>query len=167
MAKYKALDNFTISSKPVTVSFAHAGVFTPPIPGTLEIHTFPASIDPSRRLAYRDSQAYAKEHVVEAVSPQSKTLPSASAVTPNTQSGPQGNNQLPGEKLKISLKKRKRDPTNEGSSKKASQPVQVKSNNANVIRYLRNFNNGMIAKWSSTGQANRILRPLPQVQLPH
>lgn len=118
MAKYKVLDNFTISSKPVTISFAHAGVFTPPIPGTLEMHTFPASIDPTRRLAYRDTQAYAKEYVVEAVSLQSKNLPPVSAVTPNIQNGPQGQGQLPGEKLKISLKKRKRDPTNEGSSKK-------------------------------------------------
>ena len=126
MAKYKALDNFTISSKPITVSFAHAGVFTPPIAGTLEIHTFPASIDPSRRLAYRDSQAYAKEYIVEAVFPQNKTSPPASAVTPNTQNGPQGHGPLPGEKLKISLKKRKRDPTNEGSSKKVSQSVHVK-----------------------------------------
>jgi len=167
MAKYKALDNFTISSKPVTISFAHAGVFTPPIHGTLEIHTFPASIDPSRRLAYRDSQAYAKEHIVETVSPQSKSLPPASAVTPNTQNGPQGHGPLPGEKLKISLKKRKRDPTNDGSNKKVHQPVYVTSNNAKVIRYLRNFSNGMIAKWNSTGQANRILRPLQQVQLPH
>lgn len=125
MAKYKALDNFTISSKPVTISFAHAGVFTPPIAGTLEIHTFPASIDPTRRLAYRDSQAYAKEHIVEAVSLQSKSLPPASAVTPNTQNGPQGHGQLPGEKLKISLKKRKRDPTSEGSNKKVSQSGQI------------------------------------------
>lgn len=66
MAKYLSLDKFTIGSKPVTVSYPHAGVFIPDlnsVPGT-EQFTFPSAANQAMNLIYRDTGAYAEVLVV-------------------------------------------------------------------------------------------------------
>lgn len=66
MAKFLSLDKFTIGSKPVTVSYIHAGVFIPdlnPVAGT-EQFTFESAVNPALRLIYRDTGAYADILVV-------------------------------------------------------------------------------------------------------
>lgn len=63
-AKYKGLDKFTISSKPVELDNIHSGVFKPSLDGVHQAnqaHTFAASTNPSLRLAYWDEEGYASE----------------------------------------------------------------------------------------------------------
>ena len=66
LAKYLSLEKFTIASKPVMVSYIHAGVFVPhlyPTPET-EQFTFTASSNPALKLGYWDNSGYAKVLVV-------------------------------------------------------------------------------------------------------
>jgi hypothetical protein len=65
LAKFNALDKFTISSKLVMVSYIHAGVFKP-VQGTAPVdqYSFAASFNPTVRLAYWDAKAYAREFIV-------------------------------------------------------------------------------------------------------
>lgn len=67
MAKFNSLEKFTISSKPIMVSYIHAGVFVP----ELQINqleetqfTFSPLSNPSLNLRYWDAAAYAKELVI-------------------------------------------------------------------------------------------------------
>jgi RNA-binding protein 5/10 len=66
MAKYKASDKFTISSKPVLLSYIHAGVFVPvlhPFGDEYARFTFSPLSNPSAKLMYWDETAYASELV--------------------------------------------------------------------------------------------------------
>jgi RNA-binding protein 5/10 len=67
MAKYNAAEKFTISSKPVLVSYIHAGVFVPVIqPPSAEFarFTFSPLMNPSVKLMYWDEAAYVNELVI-------------------------------------------------------------------------------------------------------
>jgi RNA-binding protein 5/10 len=78
MIKYKASDKFTISSKPVQVSYIHAGVFVPvlhPFGEEFKKFTFSPLSNPAVKLMYWDEAAYAAElpiAVVEQPSSKSK-----------------------------------------------------------------------------------------------
>jgi len=64
MAKYKASDRWTISSKPVFISYIHAGVFVPvlhQIDTESASFTFSPLSNPSVKLMYWDEAAYASE----------------------------------------------------------------------------------------------------------
>jgi len=64
MIKYKASDKFTISSKPVQVSYIHAGVFVPvlhPFGEEFAKFTFSPLSNPAVKLMYWDEAAYASE----------------------------------------------------------------------------------------------------------
>lgn len=68
MAKYKASEKFTISSKPVLVSYIHAGVFVPvlhPLGPEFEGFTFSPLSNAAVKLMYWDEAAYASELVME------------------------------------------------------------------------------------------------------
>lgn len=70
MAKFKSLEKFTISSKPVTISYIHAGVFVPvlqAIDEELTKFTFSPLSNTATRLMYWDESAYASEFVIAAV----------------------------------------------------------------------------------------------------
>jgi len=64
MAKYNASDKFTISSKPVLISYIHAGVFVPVLQAIgpdLARCVFSPLSNPSVKLMYWDEAAYASE----------------------------------------------------------------------------------------------------------
>jgi len=64
MAKYSAAEKFTISSKPVLISYIHAGVFVPVlhiVPPEFAKFTFSPFTNPSVKLMYWDEAAYACE----------------------------------------------------------------------------------------------------------
>ncbi|KAL3420234.1 RNA-binding protein [Phlyctema vagabunda] len=66
MAKYNASDKFTISSKPVLVTYIHAGVFVPvlqAIDSEMARFTFSPLSNPTMKLMYWDEAAYASELV--------------------------------------------------------------------------------------------------------
>lgn len=67
MAKYNSSDKFTISSKPVLVSYIHAGVFVPVLQAPsaeFEKFTFSPLSNPAMKLMYWDEGAYASEMTV-------------------------------------------------------------------------------------------------------
>lgn len=66
LAKFNALERFTISSKPVLVSYVHAGIFVPELDAAAasEGVTFAASTNPSLQLKYWDEDAFVSELVV-------------------------------------------------------------------------------------------------------
>lgn len=72
LVKFNAVDKFTISSKPVIVSFIHAGVFVPAAPGT-ETFTFTATSNPSLKLAYWDEEAYVSELMISEAPSEAQT----------------------------------------------------------------------------------------------
>ncbi|KAG9230866.1 hypothetical protein BJ875DRAFT_471033 [Amylocarpus encephaloides] len=75
VAKYKALDRFTISSKPVMVSYIHAGVFVPvPNPSSNETgrFTFSPLLNSAMKLMYWDEAAYVSEQTITPVEQPSK-----------------------------------------------------------------------------------------------
>jgi len=64
MTKYKAAEKFTIASKPVMVSYIHAGVFVPvlqPLDDHSASFSFTPLSNPAMRLMYWDESAYASE----------------------------------------------------------------------------------------------------------
>jgi RNA-binding protein 5/10 len=67
LTKFNSLEKFTISSKPVLVSYIHAGVFVPVYnnPNAAEIFTFSPLSNPSLKLAYWDEEAYVSELLLE------------------------------------------------------------------------------------------------------
>ncbi|KAE8443474.1 hypothetical protein EG329_001871 [Mollisiaceae sp. DMI_Dod_QoI] len=70
MAKYKASDRFTISSKPVLLSYIHAGVFVPvlhPLGDEYTKFTFSPLSNATVKLMYWDEAAYANELAVALV----------------------------------------------------------------------------------------------------
>jgi RNA-binding protein 5/10 len=67
MIKYKSSDKFTISSKPVLISYIHAGVFVPvlhPVGDEYAKFTFSPLSNAAVKLMYWDEAAYASELVV-------------------------------------------------------------------------------------------------------
>ncbi|TVY43698.1 putative RNA-binding protein [Lachnellula occidentalis] len=67
MTKYKASEKFTISSKPVMVSYIHAGVFVPvlhPLGEEFANFTFSPLSNAAIKLMYWDEAAYASEYVI-------------------------------------------------------------------------------------------------------
>lgn len=70
MTKFRSLEKFTISSKPVTLSYIHAGVFVPVLQAMdqeLIKFTFSPLSNAATRLMYWDESAYASEFVVAAM----------------------------------------------------------------------------------------------------
>lgn len=66
LAKFLSITRFTIASKPVIVSYVHAGVFVPylqPSPDT-EQFTFPASTNPALKLTYWDQNGWASALII-------------------------------------------------------------------------------------------------------
>lgn len=72
MARYRSLDKFTIASKPVMVSYIHAGVFVPDSSSGMDSYTFGATSNPSLRLAYWDEEAYVSELIVTLEAPSAR-----------------------------------------------------------------------------------------------
>ncbi|CAG8982971.1 hypothetical protein HYALB_00003550 [Hymenoscyphus albidus] len=76
MAKYKASDKFTISSKPVLVSYIHAGVFVPVLhlDDGLSRFTFSPLSNSGVKLMYWDEAAYVNELVTAMPEPPSNSV---------------------------------------------------------------------------------------------
>ena len=66
LTRYNSFDKFTISSKPVTVDYVHAGIFVPVFEVSPETERFSFSpfSNAATRLAYWDDNAYVSELVV-------------------------------------------------------------------------------------------------------
>lgn len=71
MIRYKSFEKFTISSKPVTADYIHAGVFVPVFNATEETERFTISPlgNSATKLAYWDEEAWVSELVISTGSP--------------------------------------------------------------------------------------------------
>ena len=71
MIRYNSFEKFTISSKPVTADYIHAGVFVPIFNASEETQRFTFSPlgNTATKLAYWDQDAWASELVVSTGSP--------------------------------------------------------------------------------------------------
>ncbi|KAJ5594380.1 uncharacterized protein N7459_000588 [Penicillium hispanicum] len=120
MARLHSFDKFTISSKPVMVSYIHAGVFVPvldPSSSTARFTISPLN-NPSVKLMYWDDEGYVTELVVsagedEAVQHRSKSDKAA------------GNQQDKGSKDSDKAKKRKADAAANANAKKLAMPSHL------------------------------------------
>jgi hypothetical protein len=117
------LEKFTISSKPVLVSYIHAGVFVPVYNSSdaVERFTFSPLSNPSLKLAYWDEEAYVSELLLETEDPEAR----AGADGDSKEKKPQDYAAERG------LKKAVKEP--EGKTKKRKAEMGAGSSNKKVI----------------------------------
>lgn len=82
MIRYNSFEKFTISSKPVTADYIHAGVFVPVFFSTGLSYPFAFSPlgNPTAKLQYWDEEAWASELVLSTGSPKLGTAASEGQV---------------------------------------------------------------------------------------
>jgi len=118
MQRLNSFVKFTISSKPVMVTYIHAGVFVPVMNHNshTERFTFSPLNNPAVKLMYWDDEAYVTELVVSSGDDQEKGEKSASN---------QRENQAKGSKDAEKAKKRKADAIAGASAKKTAMPAHL------------------------------------------
>ncbi|KAI9689215.1 MAG: RNA-binding protein 5 [Bathelium mastoideum] len=119
MAKFKALDTVTVSSKPIQLAFAHSGVFMPAFSEDAQF-TFMATANASQSLQYWCDDAYASELKV---APVARDSPGQSAEANPTTTN-QSEAALTGQEKEPKSKKRKAE-GEAASAKKKSVPSHL------------------------------------------
>ncbi|KAH3625370.1 hypothetical protein KXV56_004716 [Aspergillus fumigatus] len=116
VARLHSFEKFTISSKPVLVSYIHAGVFVPVInpSASTDRFTFSPLSNPSLKLMYWDEEAYVKELTV-----------STAELDNNQASTAQGQAENKSAKDAEKAKKRKADAAASAASKKVAVPSHL------------------------------------------
>lgn len=114
--KFHTMDRFTIKSKPVMISYIHAGVFVPAGSDDDPTYSFLATSNPSLRLTYWDQQAYMKEHLVNEHNPNPKPAQVQSATSTGDPAAAEGIVEKDGASK---AKKRKADTSSTNANKKA------------------------------------------------
>jgi len=110
------MDKFTIASKPVMVSYIHAGVFVPTSRDDNTTYSFAATTNPSLRLAYWDQKGYLKEYPVNEAPSNSRST-ATTATSLSMESGSVGG--LVKKDGDAKAKKRKAEATSSSANKKA------------------------------------------------
>ncbi len=124
MTRYNSFERFTISSKPVTADYVHAGIFVPVFSTTEdnEQFTFNPLSNTATKLSYWDEEAYVSELAVSSGSPKLASItgesqvPSASDLAAAAAAG-EGLVE-PGKEPEAKAKKRKIDASAAGKQKK-------------------------------------------------
>ncbi|KAF9892786.1 hypothetical protein FE257_000375 [Aspergillus nanangensis] len=121
VARLNSFEKFTISSRPVLVSYIHAGVFVPVVnPSTsTERYTFSPLNNPSLKLMYWDDEAFALEFTVSTADLDGGQAPQKS--DKNGQLDNQPKTSKDGDKAK----KRKADTATNAGVKKLAVPSQL------------------------------------------
>ncbi|CAG8340256.1 unnamed protein product, partial [Penicillium nalgiovense] len=122
MARLNSFEKFTISSKPVLVSYIHGGVFVPVMNAAsgASYFTFSPSNNPSLKLMYWDDAAFVTELVVSTEEDDVAQEQRANKTTSN-----HGDAQAKGMKDSDKGKKRKTDGSASASTKKLAMPSQL------------------------------------------
>ncbi|CAI7616645.1 unnamed protein product [Penicillium glandicola] len=122
MTRLKSFEKFTISSKPVLVTYIHGGVFVPVMnaPSGASYYTFSPSNNPSLKLMYWDDAAYVTELVLSTEASDLLQEQKANQTTSN-----HGDAQAKGMKDSEKGKKRKADATASSNTKKLAIPSQL------------------------------------------
>ncbi|KAI4087581.1 MAG: hypothetical protein LQ339_008869 [Xanthoria mediterranea] len=128
--RFNSFDKFTISSKPVTVDYIHAGVFVPVFTASdpAEFCFHPLG-NAATKLAYWDKEAYVSQLVVSSGSanlstgagdPQGKTSADLAAAAAEGEGLVQ-----PGKESEVKAKKRKADAANAAAKSKKTAPAHL------------------------------------------
>ncbi|KAJ5967905.1 hypothetical protein N7501_004153 [Penicillium viridicatum] len=122
MMRLNSFEKFTISSKPVLVTYIHGGVFVPVMnaPSGASYYTFSPSSNPSLKLMYWDDEAYVTELVLSTAEDDAVQEQKANKTTSN-----HGGGQAKGTKGSDKGKKRKAHATTSASTKKLAMPPQL------------------------------------------
>ncbi|KAF7522261.1 hypothetical protein PCG10_007562 [Penicillium crustosum] len=122
MTRLNSFEKFTISSKPVLVTYIHGGVFVPVMnaPSGASYYTFSPSNNPSLKLMYWDDEAYVTELVLSTTEDDAAQEQKANKTASN-----HGDGQAKGTKDSDKGKKRKVDATTSASTKKLAMPPQL------------------------------------------
>ena len=127
LTRFNSFEKFTISSKPITADYIHAGVFVPVfnIPEGNERFTFSPLANTANKLAYWDEEAWASELVVSAVTSEKKANASENQVKSATdRAAAAAENEgliAPGKEAEVRAKKRKAEANAAAKQKKVSQ----------------------------------------------
>lgn len=113
LVAYNRMEKFTISSKPVTASYIHPGVFVPVYnaPKGAERFTFlpmTANVGGGLRLAYWDDDGYVSEHIVA----KSEETPKVKAEGKEKTKGPKGTKDGADDKSKTKKRKAEKESIN-------------------------------------------------------
>ncbi|CAG8898809.1 unnamed protein product [Penicillium egyptiacum] len=122
MTRLNSFEKFTISSKPVLVSYIHGGVFVPVMNASsgASYFTFSPSNNPSLKLMYWDDAAFVTELVVSTEEDDAAQEQRANKTTSN-----HGDAQAKGMKDSDKGKKRKTDGPASANTKKLAMPSQL------------------------------------------
>ncbi|EKV19025.1 hypothetical protein PDIG_05220 [Penicillium digitatum PHI26] len=122
MARLNSFEKFTISSKPVLVTYIHGGVFVPVMNATsgASYYTFSPSNNPSLKLMYWDDAAYVTELVLSTAEDDATQEQKA-----NKTISSHGDGQAKGTKDSDKGKKRKADASTSANTKKLAMPSQL------------------------------------------
>ena len=128
LTRFNSFEKFTISSKPVTADYVHAGVFVPVFHVQVgkEHFTFSPLVNSATKLAYWDEEAWVSELVVSSVTSEKKPYASdnqAKSATDRAAAAAENEGLLaPGKDAEIKAKKRKAEASAAAKQKKASLP---------------------------------------------
>ncbi|KAJ9486173.1 hypothetical protein VN97_g7176 [Penicillium thymicola] len=122
MMRLNSFEKFTISSKPVLVTYIHGGVFVPVTnaPSGASNYTFSLSNNTSLQLKYWDEEAYVTELVLSTAEDDAEQEQKANKITSN-----HGDGQAKDTKDSDKGKKRRADATTSASTKKLAMPPQL------------------------------------------
>lgn len=122
MMRLNSFEKFTISSKPVLVTYIHGGVFVPVTnaPSDASHYTFSLSNNTSVQLKYWDEEAYVSELVLSTAEDDAAQEQKANKITSN-----HGDGQAKDTKDSDKGKKRRADATTSASTKKLAMPPQL------------------------------------------
>ncbi|KGO48588.1 Nucleotide-binding, alpha-beta plait [Penicillium expansum] len=122
MTRLKSFEKFTISSKPVLVTYIHGGVFVPVMNAQsgASYYTFSPSNNPLLKLMYWDDAAYVTELVLSTAEDDAAQEQKANKTASN-----HGDGQAKGTKDSDKGKKRKADVTTSSNTKKLAMPSQL------------------------------------------
>jgi RNA recognition motif-containing protein len=187
LVKFNALDKFTIASKPVLLSYVHAGVFVPSSIKSDDDQKFcfsPAA-HPHLKLQYWDHLGYLHERVVSEAAPGARSM-----VDQNQANPPQYGLEGLGQNVKagdVKTKKRKAEAGSAAPNKKVSLRRKEYGYGSNISRHfpltcnsgkidMRNFvetrkprkpviTNILLLPQPRSPWPKKILRPLPDLTL--
>ena len=127
MTRYNSFEKFTISSKPVLVSYVHAGIFVPVFnpASSGERFTFSPLGNTTTKLAYWDEEAYVSELMLstgDVGKPSAAGEGGTSAVDKAAAAAEKEGLVKPGKESEAKAKKRKAEATAAASKKKVATP---------------------------------------------
>ena len=126
MIRFNSFEKFTISSKPVTADYIHAGVFVPVfnVQEGNERFTFSPLGNAATKLAYWDEEAWANELVVSSVTSEKRTNASENQLkTATDRAAAAAENEglvEPGKEAEVKVKKRKAEASAAAKQKKTA-----------------------------------------------